>query len=660
MKHLYALACALLVGATAFAQSYEGRRLPGQPLGNEQLSVSPVAAQASTKSVTIGLTPASRADESINFSPASSPYTALGPNGATAGYRVAMAFEFTAENATMYAGNKISGISFATGVDASNEETAVCNIKNYTVFLTYDLEGTPFYTQSTTIDNPEAFSTYMVDLDTPYEIVADKPVYVGMYCELTSGNDYALVVDYMVHDTTEGGWAAWAAPGEDFTWQNIAEAYGFVCVGAKISGDNLPQNTVGVPYLEVPSIGYAGKPFDFIFAIQNLAANIVKSVEYTYTIGEDAPVTNTFELPDTLQLPYGYGLYIRVSDVVYNQSSSDVKVKIQVDKVNGEPNNWKGEAPEASMAVIPQGAGFKQNVVVEEFTGVWCGWCVRGYSIMEELRENYRDSGIIPLCVHGPDQANDPMYAGTFAQLLSTVEGYPSGLANRKASLSMSTVDDVLETVAVLQADPAIAQLEISAEVGQETTGFKRKKYTVNVKTTFALDIAEANKTYALSFAISEDGVGPEIQHNYYADPAYGAYDEYWSNQPEWVELIYNDVARQLNTYSGINNSIPANVVAGQTYEFSYSNNLISAIKSLDNINIIAYLINRKTGEVVNAAMLRSNEIAGNNGVEDITVSEADNDAPVEFFNLQGQPVANPEGGIFIRRQGSSVSKVAL
>lgn len=46
-------------------------------------------------------------------------------------------------------------------------------------------------------------------------------------------------------------------------------------------------------------------------------------------------------------------------------------------------------------------------------------------------------------------------------------------------------------------------------------------------------------------------------------------------------------------------------------------------------------------------------------GVEGIS-AEADADAPVEFYDLQGRKVANPQGGIFIRRHGSKVTKVAL
>lgn len=38
----------------------------------------------------------------------------------------------------------------------------------------------------------------------------------------------------------------------------------------------------------------------------------------------------------------------------------------------------------------------------------------------------------------------------------------------------------------------------------------------------------------------------------------------------------------------------------------------------------------------------------------------ADENAPVEYFNLQGVKVANPENGIFIRRQGKEVKKVVI
>lgn len=50
-------------------------------------------------------------------------------------------------------------------------------------------------------------------------------------------------------------------------------------------------------------------------------------------------------------------------------------------------------------------------------------------------------------------------------------------------------------------------------------------------------------------------------------------------------------------------------------------------------------------------------ELAGSSAITDITVDE---NAPVEYFNLQGIRVDNPENGLYIRRQGNNVSKVLV
>ena len=52
---------------------------------------------------------------------------------------------------------------------------------------------------------------------------------------------------------------------------------------------------------------------------------------------------------------------------------------------------------------------------------------------------------------------------------------------------------------------------------------------------------------------------------------------------------------------------------------------------------------------------------AGQSGLDDIQVEEIeDENAPVEYFNLQGMKVENPENGMFIRRQGKKVQKVII
>lgn len=50
-------------------------------------------------------------------------------------------------------------------------------------------------------------------------------------------------------------------------------------------------------------------------------------------------------------------------------------------------------------------------------------------------------------------------------------------------------------------------------------------------------------------------------------------------------------------------------------------------------------------------------EMKGSTGIEDV---EFDANAPVEYYNLQGIKVTNPEKGVFIKKQGSKTAKVVL
>lgn len=52
-------------------------------------------------------------------------------------------------------------------------------------------------------------------------------------------------------------------------------------------------------------------------------------------------------------------------------------------------------------------------------------------------------------------------------------------------------------------------------------------------------------------------------------------------------------------------------------------------------------------------------ELSDASGVDDV-LTDSDSAAPVEYYNLQGIRIENPANGIFIRRQGSTVTKVLI
>ena len=64
-----------------------------------------------------------------------------------------------------------------------------------------------------------------------------------------------------------------------------------------------------------------------------------------------------------------------------------------------------------------------------------------------------------------------------------------------------------------------------------------------------------------------------------------------------------------------------------------------------------------KPGDTVGIYSLKSSE---NTGASVATIEAENENAPVEYFNMQGVRVSNPENGIYIKRQGTKVSKVVV
>ena len=82
----------------------------------------------------------------------------------------------------------------------------------------------------------------------------------------------------------------------------------------------------------------------------------------------------------------------------------------------------------------------------------------------------------------------------------------------------------------------------------------------------------------------------------------------------------------------------------------------IAAVKSVhkSRYSVRAYVGTSRS------AMSNAIELTLSNGVEDVSMDDAN--APVEYFNLQGVKVGadNLTHGIYVRRQGRSVSKIVI
>lgn len=90
--------------------------------------------------------------------------------------------------------------------------------------------------------------------------------------------------------------------------------------------------------------------------------------------------------------------------------------------------------------------------------------------------------------------------------------------------------------------------------------------------------------------------------------------------------------------------------VEGDTYKYTVPDQVLNTIITVTPYNAEG----EKLADRAASVMLVN---ADTTGVIDVTVS---GEGEVEYFNLQGVRVANPESGLYIRRQGNQVSKVYL
>ncbi len=119
----------------------------------------------------------------------------------------------------------------------------------------------------------------------------------------------------------------------------------------------------------------------------------MKDIDVTFEVaGEDAQVKNI-----KLQKAIYYGEASEEKAQFVCEQIGTLDYKLYISAVNGEPCDT-GYALTGNILSLE--SGFKRNLVFEEGTGTWCGWCVVGYAGMEYMKETYGDKGFIGIAVH--------------------------------------------------------------------------------------------------------------------------------------------------------------------------------------------------------------------------------------------------------------------
>lgn len=331
-------------------------------------------------------------------------------------------------------------------------------------------------------------------------------------------------------------------------------------------------------------------------------------------------------------------------------------LRLTVDTNNGEPNNDPNRTTQGMVNVWPKIPVTRP--LVEEFTGLNCGFCPRGYVAMEYMKEQLGED-FVALAFHSSAFETAMATVNTYDFPIA-VPGYPSGDINREIITDPLNLPAEREAYA---AEICNADISLGIRWADETC----EKIELTSELTFMEDVEATD--YRLTFALVGDNLHNIMwmQENNYAGQKKGdvidtpLWDIFLKGGSIVPGLTFNDVVVYYKDIPGIKGSVPAKAECNKTYTYSYTVD-VNDIRNLSGENFlnadatlhgVVALLDTKTGHAVNscrsASLKYSDSPAGIGGISTGATVEAS-----EFFNMQGMAVPQPGSGIFIRRDRMS------
>ena len=356
--------------------------------------------------------------------------------------------------------------------------------------------------------------------------------------------------------------------------------------------------------------------------VKNNGLSAITSFSATYNDGT-VNATSNFT---GLNIAYGATYNFTIATPYSIATASQYNLKVYI--------NLASDANHANDTLKTNVNGYSfmpsHKVVMEEGTGTWCGWCVRGAVYMDSIASVYPTT-VIPIAVHN----GDPMvFAAYDTGIGALIGGYPTLLVDRKAFIGDPS--DAFTEYANHLNDFGLADLAMT-----QTFNTGSRLLTVNASATMASSFTNNSTTndYRLAVVVTENNVHGTAttydQHNYYSGggsgPMAGAGHDF-AVEPDPVlaaNMYYDFVARTiLGGFTGQASSLPSSLVAGNVYNKTYTYT-VPAAYNIANMKVNVLLIDAKNNIIYNG-----NDAALTTGINSIETTK-------QQFSLYPNPASS-------------------
>lgn len=424
-------------------------------------------------------------------------------------------------------------------------------------------------------------------------------------------------------------------------WQQPASLAGLgFSVRIIVEGDYV-ADAAGVKAITSP-ITTAAEAGVCTATVVNHGTNAISSIDYSYTVcGQTVGGSHTFSAPIAADIYGCMGTFTFTAPLV--EDFGEHTGTLTITKVNGVDNTDTTASAQNTISVTSQLG--KQVIVMEEFTGTWCQWCVRGLVAMHMLNEQLGDN-FIALAYHN----GDPMTITNDYPV--KVDGFPMATVNRVVecdpyygfSEDGFGILDVIDS----QKNPTVpANIAVTAEYNDDESA-------INIEASAYFFRSYTENPFRLAYVLTADGlVGPETDPDWYQSNAYyrypatelpGGEDFCKPNGKSMMRVAFDDVVVAYSPYGGEEGSLPEAVMFNNTYSHSYTFDItgikehdnpdVDLIQNKDNVYVNVLLIDA-SGKIVNAG--KCHVTGATSGVSDITTARSIES--VEYFDLSGRRI---------------------
>ena len=274
----------------------------------------------------------------------------------------------------------------------------------------------------------------------------------------------------------------------------------------------------------------------------------------------------------------------RTSDVKFYVDDNEIQGSSHVFNDPGEFNIYakyqttKSQTQQLIVNLPP--IEYKKYVLVEDYTGTWCGYCTRVSFAIEELKKQTNDAVVIAI------HQGDPMQFGQVSSLMNSfgVTGFPTAFIDRSSRWSSPEPAYISQVLSKLNKKASAALAMESSIDGQELT--------IKVK----LQIGYNYKSLKLGLYILEDELIYDQKN----------WTSYYQGDP-LVNYEHNDVLRASLT-GLLGDQIPSeNLGHDKLYEREFKYTVPSQYDK-DNLKMVAFVTEGANKEAINVRVSKIGE----------------------------------------------------